>query len=83
VTKKKKRKAAAPREKKAKPAAKNASRGKAAAGDGRGGARPTAPLFDTDRFRRHIEPAYRTMREIIQRGEPPRAFPADPLPPGQ
>jgi predicted O-linked N-acetylglucosamine transferase (SPINDLY family) len=32
------------------------------------------PLFDTDRFRRHIEAAYRTMWEIWQRGEPPRAF---------
>ena len=87
---KKKRKAAAPRKKKAKPAAKNASRGKAAAGDGRLDARrtpaanrPTVPLFDTDRFRRHIEPAYRTMWKISQRGEPPRALPADPLPPGR
>jgi protein O-GlcNAc transferase len=32
------------------------------------------PLFDTDRFRRHIEAAYRTMWEIWQRGESPRAF---------
>lgn len=30
--------------------------------------RLTAPLFDTDRFRRHIEGAYTTMWEIWQRG---------------
>jgi protein O-GlcNAc transferase len=36
--------------------------------------RLTHPLFDTDRFRRHIEAAYRTMWEIRQRGEPPRPF---------
>jgi protein O-GlcNAc transferase len=36
--------------------------------------RPTAPLFDTDRFRRHIEAAYTTMWEIFQRGESPRGF---------
>ena len=43
-------------------------RGKLAAG------RATAPLFDTDRFRRHIEAAYVTMWEAWQRGEPPRHF---------
>ena len=32
------------------------------------------PLFDTDRFRRHIETAYTTMWEIFQCGEPPRSF---------
>jgi protein O-GlcNAc transferase len=36
--------------------------------------RLTHPLFDTDRFRRNIEAAYRTMWEIWQRGEPPRGF---------
>ena len=33
----------------------------------------TCPLFDTDRFRRHIEAAYATMWEICQRGEAPHA----------
>jgi len=32
------------------------------------------PLFDTDRFRRHIEAAYATMWETWQRGEPPASF---------
>jgi protein O-GlcNAc transferase len=36
--------------------------------------RLTTPLFDTDRFRRHIEAAYATMWEIFQRGESPRGF---------
>jgi predicted O-linked N-acetylglucosamine transferase (SPINDLY family) len=36
--------------------------------------RSSAPLFDTDRFRRHIEAAYTTMWEIAQRGEAPRSF---------
>jgi predicted O-linked N-acetylglucosamine transferase (SPINDLY family) len=36
--------------------------------------RLTHPLFDTDRFRRHIEAAYLQMWEIAQRGEPPRSF---------
>jgi protein O-GlcNAc transferase len=36
--------------------------------------RATAPLFDTDRFRRHIESAYETMWERYQRGEPPASF---------
>jgi predicted O-linked N-acetylglucosamine transferase (SPINDLY family) len=31
-------------------------------------------LFDTDRFRRHLETAYTTMWEIWQRGEAPHAF---------
>jgi protein O-GlcNAc transferase len=34
----------------------------------------TCALFDTDRFRRHIEAAYVTMWEIWQRGETPHAF---------
>jgi len=33
--------------------------------------RATKPLFDTDRFRRHIEAAYIAMWERAQRGEPP------------
>jgi protein O-GlcNAc transferase len=36
--------------------------------------RETFPLFDTDRFRRHIESAYETMWERYQRGEPPASF---------
>ncbi|MBV8841564.1 MAG: tetratricopeptide repeat protein, partial [Bryobacterales bacterium] len=32
------------------------------------------PLFDTDRFRQHIESAYETMWERCQRGEPPASF---------
>ena len=36
--------------------------------------RVTYPLFDTDRFRRHIEAAYVTMWEKTQRGEPPATF---------
>jgi protein O-GlcNAc transferase len=36
--------------------------------------RATHPLFDTERYRRHIEAAYVTMWERIQRGEPPESF---------
>ena len=36
--------------------------------------RLTHPLFDTDRFRRHIETAYLQMWEIWQRGEQPQSF---------
>lgn len=32
--------------------------------------RATCPLFDTDRFRRHMESAYTMMWERVQRGEP-------------
>jgi protein O-GlcNAc transferase len=39
----------------------------------------TAPLFDTDRFRRRLEQAYLTMAEIQRRGEQPRAFAVEPL----
>jgi protein O-GlcNAc transferase len=38
----------------------------------------TCPLFDSDRFRRHIEAAYATMWEIWRRGEAPRAFVVEP-----
>jgi len=41
--------------------------------------RSTHPLFDTDRFRRHIESAYTTMWEIQQRGESPRSFSVEPM----
>ena len=41
--------------------------------------RLTAPLFDTDRSRRHIEQAYTTMWEIYRRGESPRSFSVEPV----
>jgi protein O-GlcNAc transferase len=40
--------------------------------------RPTAPIFDADRFRRHLEQAYTTMLDIERRGEKPRSFSVDP-----
>jgi predicted O-linked N-acetylglucosamine transferase (SPINDLY family) len=40
--------------------------------------RAACPLFDTDRFRRHIESAYTTMWELQQRGETPRGFSVEP-----
>jgi protein O-GlcNAc transferase len=42
--------------------------------------RNSFPLFDTDRFRRHIESAYTTMWDIYKRGEPPRGFRIEPIP---
>jgi hypothetical protein len=36
--------------------------------------RLSCPLFDTDRYRRHLEAAYITMWELWQRGERPRSF---------
>ena len=36
--------------------------------------RLTHPLFDTDRFRRHIEAAYMIMWKTWQRGEAPKSF---------
>jgi protein O-GlcNAc transferase len=39
------------------------------------------PLYDTDRFRRHIEAAYTIMWETWRRGERPRSFRVDPLKP--
>lgn len=36
--------------------------------------RLSCPLFDTDRYRRHIEAAYREMWEIYRCGEAPRHF---------
>jgi predicted O-linked N-acetylglucosamine transferase (SPINDLY family) len=41
--------------------------------------RLTHPLFDTDRFRRHIEAAYTQMWELWQRGESPRSFSVAPV----
>jgi predicted O-linked N-acetylglucosamine transferase (SPINDLY family) len=38
------------------------------------------PLFDTDRFRIHIEAAYQQMWERHQRGEPPASFAIEPSP---
>jgi protein O-GlcNAc transferase len=43
--------------------------------------RSTCALFDTDRFRRHIESNYTTMWEIAQRGESPRSFRVEVIPP--
>ena len=37
-----------------------------------------SPLFDTNRFCRHIEAAYEKMWEIWQRGESPRSFSVEP-----
>jgi predicted O-linked N-acetylglucosamine transferase (SPINDLY family) len=41
--------------------------------------RSTCPLFDSNRFRRHIEAAYVKMWEMRQRGEEPSSFSVDPL----
>ena len=41
---------------------------------------PACPLFDTDRYRRHLEAAYATMWQIWQRGEKPRSFAAEAEP---
>ena len=40
--------------------------------------RDTMPLFDSDRYRRHIEAAYQTMVERQRRGEAPASFAVDP-----
>jgi protein O-GlcNAc transferase len=40
--------------------------------------RNTFPLFDTGRFTRHIERAYKTMLQRYQRGEPPASFAVPP-----
>jgi protein O-GlcNAc transferase len=42
--------------------------------------RLTCPLFDTDRFRRHIEAAYIQMWELWQRGDSSQSFSVGPLP---
>jgi predicted O-linked N-acetylglucosamine transferase (SPINDLY family) len=41
--------------------------------------RATSPLFDTQRFTRHLEAAFVTMWERQQRGEPPASFMVTPL----
>jgi predicted O-linked N-acetylglucosamine transferase (SPINDLY family) len=41
--------------------------------------RETWPLFDTDRYRRHIEAAYLEMQERQQRGELPASFTVTPF----
>jgi len=41
--------------------------------------RATCALFDTDRFRRHLEAAYAVMANKLQRGEQPAAFAVAPL----
>jgi predicted O-linked N-acetylglucosamine transferase (SPINDLY family) len=41
--------------------------------------RAGAALFDTDRFRRHLEAAYACMWATWQRGEPPHGFAVDPI----
>jgi predicted O-linked N-acetylglucosamine transferase (SPINDLY family) len=41
--------------------------------------RMTYPLFDTGRFRCHIEAAYVTMWERTQRGESPASFAVEPI----
>ncbi len=40
--------------------------------------RLTCPLFDTDRYRRHLETAYATMWERAERGDAPQAFDVPP-----
>lgn len=42
-------------------------------------ARDICPLFDIDRFRRHIEAAYTTMWQRHRRGQPPASFAVDPI----
>ena len=41
--------------------------------------RNTYPLFNTDRFTRHIEAAYTMMWEIWQHGEAPKSFKVEPI----
>jgi predicted O-linked N-acetylglucosamine transferase (SPINDLY family) len=41
--------------------------------------RATQPLFDTERFRKHIEAAYVAMWERVQRGEPPEHLTIAPI----
>jgi protein O-GlcNAc transferase len=45
--------------------------------------RPTCPLFDAERFCRHLETAYLTMWDIYRRGEAPRSFRVEPTAEGQ
>lgn len=41
-------------------------------------ARPTSPLFDIDRYARHMERAYETMMARFRAGEAPTAFAVEP-----
>src|SRR5262249_10973980 len=41
--------------------------------------RATHALFDSDRYRRHIEAAYKKMWDIWQRGESPHSFRIGPI----
>ncbi|MBV9556645.1 MAG: UDP-N-acetylglucosamine-peptide N-acetylglucosaminyltransferase, partial [Pseudolabrys sp.] len=41
--------------------------------------RATCALFDTTRFRRHIEAAYETMWQRHQAGQPPESFAVEAL----
>jgi predicted O-linked N-acetylglucosamine transferase (SPINDLY family) len=41
--------------------------------------RHTQPLFDTERFRRHLEAAYETMWRRYQNGQAPASFTVEPL----
>lgn len=41
--------------------------------------RTSHALFDTDRFRRHVESAYVTMWEKYKRGDPPASFAVEPV----
>jgi protein O-GlcNAc transferase len=41
--------------------------------------RDVSPLFDTVRFSRHIEAAFRCMWEQLQRGQQPQSFAVEPL----
>jgi hypothetical protein len=41
--------------------------------------RNTYPLFNTQRFARHIKAAYTTMWEAWQRGEVPKSFSVEPI----
>ena len=43
--------------------------------------RLTMPLFDTDRFRRHLEAAFTRMWERHDRGQPPESFAVPPVEP--
>jgi predicted O-linked N-acetylglucosamine transferase (SPINDLY family) len=45
--------------------------------------RDTHPLFDTDRFRRHLEAAYEIMWRRYQNGEPPADFTVQPIAPAR
>lgn len=42
--------------------------------------RASRPLFDTDRFRRHVESAYETLWRRAEQGLPPESFSVDAIP---